>query len=282
MYVYNDLREDCCRLCRSGAECGSIGRSRFGAHIICFHMGPKSGGQIIIHGGIHAREWVTSRIVVRQAMTMLREKLPLGIYFVPMMNPDGVTLAQKGAGVFPNASELLRINGGRSDFSLWKANASGVDLNCNFDARWGSGKGNVRRPAPSSYIGAAPESEPETAALARMTRKVRPVLTVSYHALGREVYYEFGQTGRALERDRRIAEAVGTMLGYRVVGGDLGSAGGYKDWCISRLGITALTVEVIGDTHSHPLTEKDLDGEEKNIWLPLMLAEMCARESGGG
>lgn len=276
MYVYNDLRADCCRLCRSGAECGSIGRSLFGAHLVCFHIGPREGAQIIVQGGIHAREWVTSVLVVRQATALLREKLPMGIFFIPMMNPDGALLVQEGAERFPNAGRLVTINGGNRDFSMWKANGRGVDLNCNFDARWGEGRGNLLSPAPASHIGDSPESEPETAALVRITRRVRPVLTLSYHALGREIYYEFGQRGAALARDRRIAEAAGRFLGYRVVSGDLGSAGGYKDWCVSKLGIPSLTVEIIGEDKRHPLTERDLGGEDKNIWLPLLLAELLA------
>ncbi|HIW03038.1 MAG TPA: hypothetical protein H9892_06835 [Candidatus Protoclostridium stercorigallinarum] len=280
MYVYDDLRRDCCRLCRKGAVCGTIGRSLFGAHIVCFHLGPKDGAQMIVQGGMHAREWVTSLLVVRQAETLLREKLPIGIFFIPMTNPDGAELAQRGCERFPNAAELLRMNGSR-DFRLWKANGRGVDINCNFDARWGRGKGNVPYPAPASCVGARPESEPETAALASFTRRLRPVITVSYHALGREIYYEFGQRGAALGRDRALAEAAGKFLGYRVVSGDLGSAGGYKDWCVSRLGITALTVEIIGEDKRHPLREEDLAGEEKNIMLPLLLAELVRGADGG-
>ena len=63
--------------------------------------------------------------------------------------------------------------------------------------------------------------------------------------------------------------------------GDLGSAGGYKDWCVSRLGITALTVEIIGEDKRHPLREEDLAGEEKNIMLPLLLAELVRGADGG-
>ena len=48
MYVYDDLRKDCCRMCGEGVDCGSIGRSVSGAHIICFHVGPLSGDQIIV------------------------------------------------------------------------------------------------------------------------------------------------------------------------------------------------------------------------------------------
>ncbi len=255
-----------------GVDCGSIGRTITGAHILCFHLGPTDGAQMIVQGGMHAREWITSLLVTRQAFTLRREKLPLGIYFLPMTNPDGCTLAQTGADVFPeHARRLITINGGE-DFSLWKANLRGVDINCNFDAKWGSGRGNLTTPAPASYIGERPESEAETQALARLTRRIRPVMTVSYHALGREIYYEFGQTGEALARDRELGEMAAAYLGYTLVDGDLGSAGGYKDYCVG-LGISALTIEIVGGDRTHPLSEPDLAQEEKNLWLPMILAE---------
>jgi hypothetical protein len=44
-----------------------------------------------------------------------------------------------------------------------------------------------------------------------------------------------------------------------------GSAGGYKDWCVEKLGIPAFTVEVGKDELSHPLGEETLqDIIEKN------------------
>ena len=277
MYTYNELRRDVCALCRQGAECGSIGRSVAGQHIVYVRLGPKDGGQIIVQGGIHAREWVTSVLVMRQIRFLMRERLPLGVYFLPMTNPDGCTLAQSGTGAFPDYAASVGALAGA--VRLWKANLRGVDLNCNFDARWGRGAGNVREPAPSSFVGYGPESEPETRALAAFTRRVRPVLTVSYHALGREVYYEFGQTGERLKRDRAIAAAAADWLRYRLVHGDLGSAGGYKDWCVSALGIPALTIETVSEKHSHPLDESDLIGEERNLWLPLVLAKLMKKNS---
>lgn len=277
MYIYDDLRNDCCGLCREGVECGSIGRSLGGAHIIYFHLGPTTGEQVIIQGGMHAREWVTSLLVTRQAYMLRREQLPLGVYFLPMTNPDGCTLAQTGADAFPSYRELLLGINGSPDFSMWKANLRGVDVNCNFDARWGSGKGNLLKPAPSSFIGDAPTSEAETAALVRFTRTIKPVMTVSYHALGQEVYYQFDQTDDVLSRDAYIARKLSEYLGYRLVRGDLGSAGGYKDWCVSALGIPAVTIEIISEAHSHPLSEKDLIGEDKNIWLPMFLTRLLKK-----
>ena len=279
MYVYDDLRKDCCRLCKAGVVCGSIGKTACGNHILCFHVGKESGPQIIITGGIHAREWVTALLVVRQAYAY-RKDSDLGIFFVPMVNPDGCTLAQSGCNVFPeHAQNLLKLNGGNDNFSMWKANILGVDLNCNFNARFGTGKGNTSILGAESCVGNYPESELETAALVQFTRAVKPVMTVSYHAQGREVYYEFGQTGDALSRDRRIAKSVADYLGYKLVDGDLGSAGGYKDWCVQELHIPAITIEIIPDNAERPPTEKSLNGEEKNIWLPTILKRALRKEN---
>lgn len=276
MYTYNDLRKNVCSACRKGVEWGVIGRSSCGRNIIYFHLGPKKGKQIIIQGGIHAREWVTALLVTAQVDFLRKEKFPIGVYFLPMTNPDGCDLCQLGAEAVGEYAQFVREINGSDDFSLWKANARGVDLNCNFDARFGKGEGNVTRPAPASYIGAKKHSEAETRALVDFTLRINPCMTVSYHALGREVYYEFFQTGDKLLRDRSIATRVSEYLGYRLVHGDLGSAGGYKDYCISALGIPALTIEIIGEDKTHPLSNADLKGEENNLWIPLILTNLLA------
>ena len=123
--------------------------------------------------------------------------------------------------------------------------AAGVDLNVNFNARWGEGAQNVRTAGSENYIGAKPFSEPETVALAEFTRKIKPVLTLSYHAKGREIYYEFGQSGERLRRDRAVAEYAVSLTGYRLIEGTRGSAGGYKDWCVQELKIPSLTIELV-------------------------------------
>lgn len=266
-------------MCHEGVLCGSIGRSVSGAHLLCFHVGPQKGPQLLVTGGIHAREWVTSLLVMRQAYAYRNER-ELGMFFLPMVNPDGCTLSQTGVTSFPTyAAKLTELNGNSRDFSMWKANLRGVDLNCNFNARHGKGKGNTFTPGAQSCVGATPESEAETAALVHFTRSVKPVMTVSYHAQGREVYYEFGQKGETLSRDRRIAAAVADYLGYKLVDGDLGSAGGYKDWCITELKIPAVTIEIIDDAAMRPPNESALKGEEKNIWLPTLLKQVLRKEN---
>ena len=58
-----------------------------------------------------------------------------GLIIVPMLNPDGVEIAQHGArGCLHLAKRIYDLCDGH--FERWQANARGVDLNHNFDAGW--------------------------------------------------------------------------------------------------------------------------------------------------
>ena len=274
MYTYDDLTADIRFLHRFGLATGRIGVSAFGREIPFVRLG-SAKDVVLVTAGIHAREAVSSLFAVRQLYRAANEKLPCSLVFVPMVNPDGNILVAHGAKAFGKQGEtLLALNGGNADFSLWKASATGVDLNVNFDADWGKGVQNGFAPAPANYIGPRPTSEPETRALCEFTLKLRPVLTVSYHAKGREIYFEFGQTGEAYERDRRIADRACAYTGYARIDGTRGSAGGYKDWCIRHLGIPALTVELCDDALKHPLSDNAINEDfARAPLLPLILYE---------
>ena len=284
-FRYDDLLKEMEKLADYGVKCGSVGKSVLGQDIPYAFVGEEGGDCLLVQGAMHAREHVTALLVLCQIKHLVKNKslkLCGGIYFVPMTNPDGVRLAQEGAGFVEDGqrrSFLRALNGGNGDFSLWKANADGVDVNVNFDARWGEGEQNVFAPAPENYVGEAPFSSPEAAALADFTRSVSPVATLSYHAKGEVVFWEFGQTSHRRFRDRRYAEAICRQTGYRLVDGDCGSAGGYKDWCVDKLKIPAYTVEVGEDDLPHPLPyaafEKIL---RANVDLPRKLLNTVSRD----
>ncbi len=243
------------------------GTSAEGRPLFAMHIGSLAGPQGISQYAIHGREWATGLI----GLYHVQRGVPCGgIWILPLSNPDGAMLSLEGAGSVSRERRnfLTDVNGG-TDFSLWKANARAVDLNVNFDARWGTGARNVRTPAPENYIGPTPRSEPETRALIAFTERIRPDFTVSWHTKGEEIYWEFHQPLAARPRDRRLASALSKSTGYplkRV----RNSAGGYKDWCISALGIPAFTVEAGADRLSHPLTEEALPA-----LLPRTLDALC-------
>jgi g-D-glutamyl-meso-diaminopimelate peptidase len=286
MYTYRRLTEDLAGLRGRGAVTGSIGKTVLGIDIPFVHLGTRTGPQVLFHAAIHAREHITSALIIELIYYTAEVYRDLfgGIYFIPMVNIDGVNLCEGGAGTVNDPERrafLLAVNGAHGDdFSLWKANANAVDLNCNFAARWGTGAGNLCAPAPESFIGPFANSEPETRALIAFTLRVRPALTVSYHCKGAEIYWQFHQCGRRLARDRRIAERFARETCYAPVEGDRGSAGGYKDWCVQELGIPAFTFETVDDRYCHPVDYSALREEfPRNRNIPITALEIAA-ESG--
>ncbi len=251
-------------LCKSGADILEIGKSLFGQPIKAAHVGSYLGKQIIITAAIHARECYTSLVVLKQLVSFDRSIKRGGAYLVPLVNPDGAAFFESGE-TFGSAF-LKNYTEVRNE---WKANGRGVDLNCNFDANWGTGKFNKTVAGASDYIGEAAFSEPESAALMRFTVEVAPSFTLSYHCMGGELYWEFFQKpGKTRERDERIARLIADRIGVKKVDGDLCSAGGYKDFCVQRLGIPAVTVELI-KSGSHPFPPEAYKADiEKNANLP--------------
>jgi len=265
----------------SNAALGAIGASLCNRLIYSVFVGSKAAPrQIIITAGIHAREHISCETVLRQIEHALdnAEKIKSlgGITFLPLLNPDGLEILTKGIlAVKPRHWLLLKKILANQNLLLYKANARGVDLNVNFDALWGTGKQNLTYPHIENYIGTHPFSEPETIALRDFTTFLKPAATVSYHAKGREIYWEFGQKDKERERDRLIVEKLNEKLQYKILDDDGTSAGGYKDWCIQSLGIPSFTIELVDDNHSHPFVDYNLAKEdiERNLDLPIRLLE---------
>ena len=238
-----------------------VGKTLFGHSMYAMKVG--NGTPVgLVQCAMHGREFITARLAIEQYRVGVSKG---SCWFIPLVNPDGALLSEEGIDTAPAAwrNFLIDCNGG-TGFSLWKANGRGVDLNVNFDARWGTGVKNTRKPGAENYIGEKPFSEFETQALKIFTEKIRPDYTVSYHTKGEEIYWHFSQSTHTCPRDFRLARVLSTATGYPLAQGE-GSAGGYKDWCIMRLGIPSFTVEVGREELLHPLRENALqDIIEKN------------------
>ncbi len=234
-----------------------VGKSEEGRSLYAFFVGKHCSPVAVCQYAAHAREWITAYLALEQ---IKRGLVCGGAWFLPLTNPDGALLCQEGVESIAGKRRrewLVQINGGY-DFSLWKANALAVDLNVNFEARWGTGTRNLTYPAPENYIGTAPFCASETRALRDFTLKVCPQFTVSYHTKGEEIYWKFHQPFFDCLRDKRLACALSESTGYPLCDCP-NSAGGYKDWCIAKLKIPAFTVEVGRDCLSHPLGMGDLN-----------------------
>lgn len=239
-----------------GVDFFTMGHSTLGKSIYCAHIGSYEGRQLIIEGAIHAREYITALVLVAQVKHLRDKPFRGGMYFIPMVNPDGVQLVLEGTTNLPCnilSQYLALVNGGSTDFTRWKANINAVDLNVNFDADWGQGALNVFCPAPGNFVGYYPNSERENRDMISFTEHIQPALTLSYHSKGEVIYYGFtGLTEEQLARDLKIAEAIAEVTGYVIIKTER-STGGYSDWVSRHIRVPAFTIEVGGEQYESPI-----------------------------
>jgi N-acetylmuramoyl-L-alanine amidase len=106
--------------------------------------------KVLVVGSIHGNETAGHAVVER--LRRMRPPPGVELWLVDSVNPDGV---RRGT----------------------RQNAHGVDLNRNFGRRWRGGG----RPFDIFYPGRRAFSEPESQAVRRLVRRVRPDVTVWYH-----------------------------------------------------------------------------------------------------
>ncbi|MEK3883592.1 M14 family metallocarboxypeptidase [Paenibacillus sp. PL2-23] len=257
---YNGMLEQCRKLAAaySFVEVYPIGSSVLGRPIMALRCG-RGPKQIHMNASFHANEWITSALLMRFVSELAHsyrtgEKLggaevselccETTLWAVPMVNPDGVELVQGGLDTVPPPyqASLLRMNGGLDDFSGWKANIRGVDLNDQFPAYWEEERKRrgVEGPGPRDYPGLYPLSEPEAAAMAALTERVRFEAVVALHTQGREIYWNY----RDFEppQSEELARRLGAVSGYAPIKLS-GSDAGYKDWFIQNYRLPGFTVE---------------------------------------
>lgn len=282
---YQELINRILSLQDEGLELFTAGKSVLGKNILATHVGSFEGVQILIQAGIHAREYISTLLLIEQARELyLTDAIKDGgIYFIFLTNPDGAEIVLDGINSVncPITKDYLTLaNNGSTNFSQYKANINLVDLNTNFNANWGQGSQNVRCPSTEDFIGFYPESEREVQSLINFTLRTKPLLTISYHSKGNVIFYGFeNQSQENIDRDLRIGEALSETTGYPLVFTE-NSTGGYKDWCINSLTIPAYTIEIGDDTLTHPIGEENLpEIYIRNRNVPLVALEKAIEYS---
>ena len=279
--TYSEFINQILQLQEEGLELFNAGKSVLGKNLLATHVGDYSGPQVLIQGGIHAREYITSLLMVEQARNLFNNDLVKGggIYFIFNTDPDGAALVLDGLSSVPceiTKQYLTLANNGSEDFSQYKANINLVDLNTNFDANWGGGSQNVTCPTTEDFIGFYPNSEREVNSLIDFTLKNKPLLTISYHTKGNVIFYGFeGQSEANRNRDFEIGNRFSELTGYPLILTE-NSTGGYKDWAIQKLTIPSYTFEVGDENLPHPIGIENLpEIYMRNKDVPLLALELA-------
>ena len=113
------------------------------------------------------------------------------IYFVPVVNPDGLAINDS---VKPAGGGLWRKNVRDNDDSgVFEWGVDGVDLNRNFDHKWGPGfGGSSDNPRSATYRGVSAASEPEIQGLQNFVASREFSLAFNYHAYGDLLIWPWG------------------------------------------------------------------------------------------
>jgi g-D-glutamyl-meso-diaminopimelate peptidase len=248
----------------------SIGDSVLGKDIPEVLIG-NGGKRVHYNGSFHANEWITTPII----MTFLNDYLlslinqnsirglsayPLyqqtTLSIVPMVNPDGVDLVLHGAPTSePWRSRVIGYNNGSTNFSGWKANIRGVDLNDQFPARWELEKArNPTKPGPRDYVGERPLTEPEAIAMAELTRRRDFARVLAFHTQGEVIYWGFENLEPP--ESEVIVNEFSRVSGYTPVK-TIESYAGYKDWFIQDWRRPGYTIECGRGINPLPLSQFD-------------------------
>lgn len=265
-----------------------IGQSTLQRPIYALTIGePTCGCHILFQGSIHGREYATSYLLMHQAYHLLKNSLNLlsdtCFHFIPTVNPDGVLISQNGKlqglqeAIYRQDKWENHTKLSPADYAKrWKANAMGIDLNRNFPAGWDS---IVSRPCPSSenYKGNAPLCAPESRLLAHYTLRFPFAATISYHASGSVIYYEYGTRHQTIARSRQLAKFISHLTGYPPISDPALTGGGYKDWAMQALAIPSVTIEIgKGET---PLSHTEYpDILSRNLNVPKATAKWCLEQ----
>ena len=301
-YTYPELQEDLTALAEQYSahfSYQSIGQSVDGREIYACVVGnPNAPKKIMITGGIHGREYLSSLLVMTQIEYYLSNYETgsynglayadmfeqFAFYVLPMINPDGIMLALCGIesmqtpavretleGIFADnkAVGLTSAENINDYFAYnWKSNANGVDLNRNFAlSNWADVKTGILSPCFRNYKGPYAASEPETQAVSAYVQSLGEIEgMLAFHTAGQVVYWDCGMTGGVRIETFELAQAVCEHTGYQFIY-DTHLDASLNDWMTLELGIPTITVELANVGYPMPTSElADAWAQAGELW----------------
>lgn len=268
-YDFGKLEKDLHRLVEiyPFLKVNRIGDSVLGKPLYEIEIG-RGNRTIHFNASFHANEWITTPVLMRLLnefiVSLVRGNPIRGIFtlplynrnrlsIVPMVNPDGVDLVLHGP---PEEmkEELIEMNKGSLDFSGWKANIRGVDLNNQYPAYWEIEKKRKepKSPAPRDYPGDEPLTEPEVMAMADLAQRKQFARLLAFHTQGREFYW--GYENLEPPESEVLANEFAKVSGYDSVR-YIDSHAGYKDWFIYIYRRPGFTFELGYGVNPLPITQ---------------------------
>jgi len=251
--IHNDI-EELCDTYRNILSKEIIGKSVEGRDIVALKLSSNEKFQgrffsqknstrktvpetpsILVVGGVHAREDFSVMLCMKMIdyycnYYIIEEKgfddfdvksiiNNVDMYFVPVVNPDGLNIVHNGLEASKNYNILKDMKIWGEDHTYWKANANGIDLNKNFDdGNWDERicVPGTDVPCSDRFKGFAPSSEPEVQALVDFCNKHDFSLMATYHCSGNCTFWaDSGTHGIFNGLDEKIMDELNKKYIYR-------------------------------------------------------------------
>lgn len=286
-YYLDKIYEDIDKLCNKYNDILSmnvIGKSVEGRDIValkisqgkdeilrCAHNNKNkdsvcSKPSVLLTGGIHAREdfsvmlcmkmidyycYYYSEVKDFEGYDVRKLIDTVDLFFVPVANPDGLNIVHHGIEASPNYEKLKNMKIWGEDYTYWKANANGVDINKNFD----DGNWETRTCVPGTEVpcsdrfkGFSANSEPETLALVNFCNENHFSLMVTYHCSGNCTFWADSGTHDMFNGlDEKIMDELNKKYIYRKtkVSMDPKIYGcGFENWFRARMKRPSFCIEL--------------------------------------
>lgn len=255
----------------------NIGESTLGEKIIYIKLG-EGNKKLFINASHHANEWMTSlqtMLFIEKYLQLYKNKEnykgyeinelwnKVSVFFVPMVNPDGVNLCLKNKKILNKNLYKEIWEKYINEIEIWKANIRGVDLNLNYPAGWefavkNKAKKGITMPGPRDYPGPNPLSEIETKNMVNFTNLFNFDMTISLHSQGQEIYWNY--LNYKIKNSYEIGKKLEKVSGYLLTKPDYYSSfAGYKDWFIENFRKPGYTIEIGKGEEGRPLPLENAD-----------------------
>lgn len=206
-----------------------------------------------MNAAFHGNEWITSSLLMKCICNYLIDLVGNSndvlsffenhaLSLVPMVNPDGVNLVINGSLAAEKYQEnVIKINEDQEDFSKWKANIVGVDLNKQYPALWDVEKERqVNVPHYRDYPGDKALSQPEAIAIESLVKRSDFERIYAFHTQGEEIYWGF--QGLEPNKSANIVKKYEEQTAYEAVQ-YVNNYAGFKDWFIQSYQRPGFTIE---------------------------------------
>ncbi|TMQ93097.1 zinc carboxypeptidase [Actinomadura soli] len=178
----------------------SIGRSYEGRDIVGVKISDNVAAdeaepEVFYQANIHARERITNEqalyfigILTKEYNSTARITKLVNereFWIIPILNPDG---------------QIYDMTSDTQPGRMWRKNRQGVDLNRNYDYKWGCCGGSSSSPSSETYRGPSPASAPEIRAVQNFVKsrivggKQQIGMFLDIHSVANLVLWPFGYT----------------------------------------------------------------------------------------